>query len=607
MEVCRSSTARFAQTRGTIFDYSRRLFFEENTTRLTLASLCLGVAVAVAGCSQPEQAPAQTAAPVKPAKPAINIKAFGTADPNYKPDYSKLEPELQKVFAYIDDHVDEHVENLQKWVQQPSISNSGEGIPESADMVKGFFEELGCQQAQVYDTGLTEYGSPGNPVVYAKCDFGAPKTLATYWQYDTMPVTQPDNWIAPPFEARLVDGQTAVVPGASRVIIGRGATNSKGREMAGLNAVRSLKAVLGKLPVNLIYVAEGDEERMDIGLRKFMQDHSDLLNEADALFRGGPSEGCVYVELTTSGKSWGRGPTISDIHGANMRTVDSVAWRHVHMLAHLTSEDGNTPLIKGFFDGKEPPMPAEVAQMKAQAAKMDLAEMAKGLGVAKYKWDDPYMVLKGGEFETSFNLDGIWGGNMYAGGAGAIMPNKIVSKHNFRYVPRMMGLDIVKNLRAQIDANGYKDVDVKLIGDVPWSRGSASNTDISNAHLKGLEIMRTAGLAAGGGGASSSASIESLPGRTSDIHEMTGGYWPSYLFTEGEVGQKVGTVKIQMGMGGAGDGGGGRAHAANEYYTVESIGKNGGMAFNEKAIAAAIWEYAKLTTSPPKPKTGAAK
>ena len=83
------------------------------------------------------------------------------------------------------------------------------------------------------------------------------------------------------------------------------------------------------------------------------------------------------------------------------------------------------------------------------------------------------MVIKDGRFETSFNLDGIWGGNMYAGGAGAIMPNKVTSKHNFRYVPRMDGLDIVKKLRAQIDANGYKDVDVKLIGDVPWSRGSS--------------------------------------------------------------------------------------------------------------------------------------
>lgn len=68
------------------------------------------------------------------------------------------------------------------------------------------------------------------------------------------------------------------------------------------------------------------------------------------------------------------------------------------------------------------------------------------------------------------------------------------------------------------------------------------------------------------------------------------------------VGQKVGTIKVPMGMG---DIGGGRSHAANEYYTVEISGKNGGMAFKGKVIAAAIFEYAKLTTTPPKPKTPA--
>ena len=103
----------------------------------------------------------------------------------------------------------------------------------------------------------------------------------------------------------------------------------------------------GKLPVNLIFVAEGDEERMDIGLRKFVQDHPELLAGADAMLLfgsqspsgsggfGGGSEGCVYVELTTSGKAWGRGPTVSDIHGSYKRSVDSPAWRHIKMLASL--------------------------------------------------------------------------------------------------------------------------------------------------------------------------------------------------------------------------------------------------------------------------------
>ncbi|MBI4486476.1 MAG: M20/M25/M40 family metallo-hydrolase, partial [Acidobacteria bacterium] len=241
----------------------------------------IGMFVAAGACSAPtveDGTPTRTTSAAPTAPPTLGIKPFGTADPNFKPDYSKLPPELQKTFAYIDEHIDEHVEDQRRWIQQPSISNSGEGIPESAEMVKGFFEQLGCQDSRIVDTGITEYGSPGNPVVYAKCDEGAPKTLLIYWMYDTMPVTQPDNWIAPPFEGRIVDGQTGAVPGASRVIIGRGAVNSKGGHMAELNGVRSLKAVMGKLPVNLMWVAEGDEERMDIGLRKFMADHSDLLS-----------------------------------------------------------------------------------------------------------------------------------------------------------------------------------------------------------------------------------------------------------------------------------------------------------------------------------------
>ena len=149
-------------------------------------------------------------------------------------------------------------------------------------------------------------------------------------------------------------------PPFKKVLIGRGATNSKGPEMVQWNAMMSMKNVLGKLPVNLIFIAEGDEERMDIGLRKFVKDHPDLVKgrrDADvrqqqppsgAAASSGGSEGCVYVELTTSGKSWGRGPTDSDIHGTHKRAVDSPAWRHIKMLASLVSDDGNTPKIRDF-------------------------------------------------------------------------------------------------------------------------------------------------------------------------------------------------------------------------------------------------------------------
>ena len=128
------------------------------------------------------------------------------------------------------------------------------------------------------------------------------------------------------------------------MLIGRGATNSKGPQMVQLNALTAIKAVTGKLPVNLIFVAEGDEERMSIGFRQFVKTHPELFKGAEAMYRfggqsvggggelSGGSEGCVYVELTTSGAKWGRGPTVSDIHGGNKRSVDSPAWRHIQML-----------------------------------------------------------------------------------------------------------------------------------------------------------------------------------------------------------------------------------------------------------------------------------
>jgi acetylornithine deacetylase/succinyl-diaminopimelate desuccinylase-like protein len=551
---------------------------------------CLaGTMLITAGCK-----PRQQAAPPKQvlSKPKLGIRAHG--DEAVHPDIGKLPQDLQKVFAYIDDHIDEHVENLQKWIRQPSISNSGEGIPETAEMVKGFFDKLGCQQTRVYDVGITEYGSPGNPVVYAKCDEGAPKTLVLYWMYDTMPVTQPENWVAPPFEGRLVDGRTAGIdPSYKKVLIGRGAVNSKGPEMAQYNALASMKAVMGKLPVNLIIVAEGDEERMDIGLRKFMKDHSDLFKGADAMlmFGGqngatggagmmGGSEGCVYVELTTSGKSWGRGPVESDIHGANKRSVDSPAWRHIKMLASLVSDDGNTPKIDGFFDNMEPLTAAETAGLKKAAEKFQLPVAEKNLGVARFISDDPFTILKMGRYGTSFNLDGIWGGNMYAGGAGAILPNKITSKHQIRYIPNMNGLDLIKKLRAQLDRNGYKDVEVKLIGDVPWSKMSY-DSDIAHAVTASYTEF----------------GITFAPPSQSET--ILGGYWPSYLFSNGKVGERVDQVSIPIAGGSAGLGG--RAHAANEYFVIEGAGKIYGYAGTEESIATIIYNYAHPQAVPPAP------
>jgi acetylornithine deacetylase/succinyl-diaminopimelate desuccinylase-like protein len=555
---------------------------QENALRSSTLSLaCLAVVATVWTTSCKKQSTTSVAQPQASTTASLGIRPHG--DETIEPDPARTPPDLKKVYDYIDQHINDHVSDFQKWIQQPSISNSGEGIPESAEMVKGFFDKLGCQTTRVYDVGITEYGSPANPVVYAKCDEGAPKTLVLYWMYDTMPVTQPDVWVAPPFEGRIVDGKTAGIdPAYKKVLIGRGAVNSKGPELAQLEALMSMRAVNGKLPVNIIVVAEGDEERMDIGLRKFVKDHPDLFQGANAMLRfntqnpggsasiSGGSEGCVYVELTTSGKSWGKGPTVSDIHGSWKRSVDSPAWRHIKMLSSLISDDGNTPKIAGFFDNMQPLSPTEAAMLKKQSEQLDLKKAADALGVARFISNDPYTMLKMSRYGTSFNLDGIWGGNMYAGGAGAILPNKITSKHNFRYIPNMSGLDIVKKLRAQLDKNGYKDVQMKLIGDVPWSK-MEYNTDIANAVAATFDEF--------------GIKHEALTPEAT----ILGGYWPAYLFSNSQVGQRVAPVQMPIAAGGLGVGG--RAHAANEYFVIEGAGKAYGLAGAEKSVASIIWNY----------------
>jgi acetylornithine deacetylase/succinyl-diaminopimelate desuccinylase-like protein len=482
--------------------------------------------------------------------------------------------DLPKIYDYIDGHIDEHVVNLQKWIQQPSISNTGEGIQESAEMVKGFFDQLGCQKTQVYDVGKTKWGQQGNPVVYANCNEGAKKTLVIYWMYDTMPVTQPDLWKAPPFEGRLVEQAPY-----KKVLIGRGAVNSKGPEMAMWNALMSIKAVTGKLPVNLIFIAEGDEERMDMGYNKFVYTHPELMKGADAMYtfgfqQGGAgfvlsgSEGCVFVELKTSGKSWGRGPVYSDIHGGNKRSVDSPAWRHIQMLSKLVSPDGNKVLIPGFYDNIVPLTPDKEAELRAQAKGVNMKAAADGLGVARFISDDPYEMLKMARYGTSMNLDGIWGGNMFAGGSGAILPNQIISKHNFRYVPNMSGPDIVAKLRKYLDQLGYKDVEINVVGDVPWAKRSTDN-----------EIGRSVYAAFDQFG------ISHAP--ITPIESIGGGYWPAYLFAGNGAPFNIPIVGGMLGSGG-------NAHAANEYYVIEGAGKTYGIAGAEKSVVAVLYNYAGL-------------
>src|SRR5881409_599203 len=150
---------------------------------------------------------------------------------------------------------DEAVKRLQDWIGQVSIAAENRGYPEGAEYMAKLARDAGFQQTTVIKTD-------GKPGVFATLDAGAPKTVGLYFMYDVKQF-DPAEWKAPPTEARIVDK-----PPLGKVIVGRGAVNQKGPEAAFLAAPHPIRGAGKKMPVNLVMVAEGEEE---IGSPHFRQ------------------------------------------------------------------------------------------------------------------------------------------------------------------------------------------------------------------------------------------------------------------------------------------------------------------------------------------------
>src|SRR5881394_1457533 len=237
---------------------------------------------------------------------------------------------------------DEAVKRLQDWIGFPSIAAENRNYPEGAETMAKLARDAGFQQATV----ITTDGKPG---VYATLDAGAKKTVGLYFMYDVKQF-DPAEWSSPPTEARIVDK-----PQLGKVMVGRGAVNQKGPEAAFLAALHTIPGAGKKMPVNLVLVAEGEEEigsphipqlvrRPEVldALKKcvgvFMPSATQDLDGVVTVNLG--SKGVIELELVSSGEKWGRGPA-KDIHSSLKAMVDSPAWHLVKALDTLVSDDGN--------------------------------------------------------------------------------------------------------------------------------------------------------------------------------------------------------------------------------------------------------------------------
>lgn len=447
-------------------------------------------------------------------------------------------PDMEAIEARVVERHDQTIKQLQEWIALPSIAAENLNPREGAEYMAKLAREAGFQKVEILDTD-------GKPGVFATLDAGADKTVGLYFMYDVKQF-DPAEWSSPPLEARLVDR-----PGLGKVMMGRGATNQKGPQSAFLAALHAIRDANQAMPVNLVLIAEGEEEIGSPNIKQLVHrpEVQSALRDAVGVFMPFPmqdsdgavsinlgAKGVVELELVASGGKWGRGP-LKDVHSSLKAMVDSPVWRLVKALDTLVSDDGNTVAIEG-YPAPLPLTDEERAMIAKAMQKRSEASSKQQLGVSH--WIDDLSWQQANErlvSQPTVNIQGLVGGYTGPGGK-TILPHRAVAKIDLRLVPGMTRDAAVAALRSHLDKRGYKDIEVNVSGgyDPTSTRADAPLVQAQVAVLKrrGIDPLLWPRLA---------------------------GSYPGAVFTDPPVG-------LAAGHFGLGHGGG--AHAPDEYFLIES-------------------------------------
>ncbi|MGZ5958222.1 MAG: M20/M25/M40 family metallo-hydrolase [Myxococcaceae bacterium] len=434
---------------------------------------------------------------------------------------------------------EENVQRLQGWIREPCIAAENRGYDTGLPYFMKMLRDAGFQKVDRVDT-------TGKPGVFATLDAGASKTLGLYFMYDVKQA-DPAEWSSPPFEGRLVDK-----PGFGKVLVGRGAVNQKGPESAFLSALHAYRTGRRKLPVNLVLVAEGEEE---IGSPHFGEvvrrpDIAAALARSIGIFMPSASQdpdgevtisfgakGVIELELVVSGARWGRGPS-KDVHSANRARLDSPPFHLVQALASLVTPDGAEPAIDGFADAARPISAAEIQMVQRAAKRMSEAKAKELLGATRWirdvDWEHALQRLCS---RPTVNIEGIIGGYTGPGGK-TMLPSKAVAKLDLRLVPDMTAQGALAALKTHLEKRGFGDLEVNMTGGYDPTTTSPDS-----------EFVRTLDRAY----------------RRAGLDPLTwprnAGSWPGYLFTGKPLGLPAGHYGLGHGSG---------AHAPDEYLVIEA-------------------------------------
>jgi acetylornithine deacetylase/succinyl-diaminopimelate desuccinylase-like protein len=436
--------------------------------------------------------------------------------------------DMQRVDAWIAEHLEGHVEELSRLCAQPSISAQGVGMEECAALVAEMLRSRGFE-VQVIAT-------KGHPVVYGERAGRSPRTLLFYNHYDVQPPEPLELWESPPFQPTRRDGK----------LYARGVSDDKGHIVSRLAAIDALLAVDGDLPCRVKFLIEGEEETSSVNLHAFVREHRELLAADGCVWEFGQVDhegvpiqhaglrGICYVELSVE-------TAAIDAHsGLGGSIFPNAAWRLVWALRSLKGSDERIRL-PGFYDKVRPPTARDLELL---AALPEVAEEHK----ARYGLKGFIKGLTGGVdlrrekvFSPSCTICGLTAG--YQGpGSKTVLPAQASAKVDFRLVPDQTPEEVLDQLRHHLDAEGFEDVSITYLGGEPPGR-----TDPDDPFLR--LVVETA---------------RDVYGVPQQIAPMIGGSGPNHVFLH--------ELKVPVATAGVGYPGS-QAHAPNENLVIDLFHK----------------------------------
>ena len=305
----------------------------------------------------------------------------------------------------------------------------------------------------------------GHPVVLAewrKAPPGAP-TILIYGHYDVQPAEPLDLWTTPAFEPTIRDGK----------IFGRGSVDDKGQLWVHVKALEAHLATRGTLPVNVVVIAEGEEEVGSEHLAPFVEQYasrlacSAVIISDSAMFAPGiPSilsslRGLAYFEITVVGPN-------SDLHsGMYGGAVVNPAMALARILATMHDAKGHIT-IDGFYDAVRPFPDAVLAGMRELP--FDDQSFMHDVGVQSLGGEEEKTTLEKLWTRPTCEVNGMLSG--YTGeGAKTVLPAKAMAKVSCRLVPDQDPAVIERLMKAHVEKVAPAGVTVRvqhLHGGKPW-------------------------------------------------------------------------------------------------------------------------------------------